>query len=326
MKKYLTIFVCLLSALFFAACQKQDTSVSKTGFYFDTVIKVTLYDADAEPELESCFALADKYEKLLSATKKGSDIWNINHAKGKPVVVSKETISLLQKAIDYSELSDGAFDITIGKLSSLWDFGENKDTVPSQKDINAALPTVDYHNIEISDNTVTLKNPKTQIDLGGIAKGYLSQKLVELFQKEGAVAGVVSLGGNVQTFGKKEDGSRFTIGITDPSDGQSVLGTLEGDEKAVITSGSYQRYFEENGKRYHHIMDPRTGAPAESDLLSVTVICDRGEQGDALATSLFVMGKEKAIAYAKENNLSLILVDQNNEIWTSEGVDFRTAK
>lgn len=99
MKKCLTIFVCLLSALFFAACQKQDTSVSKTGFYFDTVIKVTLYDADAEPELESCFALADKYEKLLSATKKGSDIWNINHAKGKPVVVSKETISMLQKAI-----------------------------------------------------------------------------------------------------------------------------------------------------------------------------------------------------------------------------------
>ena len=133
-----------------------------------------------------------------------------------------------------------------------------------------------------------------------------------MFRKEGAVAGVVSLGGNVQTFGKKEDGSRFTIGITDPADGQSVLGTLEVDEKAVITSGSYQRYFEKNGKRYHHIMDPRTGAPAESDLLSVTVICDRGEQGDALATSLFVMGKEKAIAYAKENDLSLILVDQNN--------------
>ena len=107
MKKYLTIFVCLLSALFFAACQKQDTSVSKTGFYFDTVIKVTLYDADAEPELESCFALADKYEKLLSATKKGSDIWNINHAKGKPVVVSKETISMLQKRNQYSELLFG---------------------------------------------------------------------------------------------------------------------------------------------------------------------------------------------------------------------------
>lgn len=173
MKKYLTIFVCLLSALFFAACQKQDTSVSKTGFYFDTVIKVTLYDADAESELESCFALADKYEKLLSATKKGSDVWNINHAKGKPVEVSKETVSLLQKAIDYSELSDGAFDITIGELSSLWDFGENKDTVPSQKDIDAALPTVGYHNIEISDNTVTLKNSKTQIDLGGLQKATL---------------------------------------------------------------------------------------------------------------------------------------------------------
>ena len=203
MKKYLTIFVCLLSALFFAACQKQDTSVSKTGFYFDTVIKVTLYDADAEPELESCFALADKYEKLLSATKKGSDIWNINHAKGKPVVVSKETISMLQKAIDYSELSDGAFDITIGELSSLWDFGENKDTVPSQKDINAALPTVDYHNIEISDNTVTLKNPKTQIDLGGIAKGYIADQMKAQLRSDGITEGIINLGGNVLTVGPK---------------------------------------------------------------------------------------------------------------------------
>ena len=170
MKKISDYFCMLTECTLFCCLPKQDTSVSKTGFYFDTVIKVTLYDTDAEPELESCFALADKYEKLLSATKKGSDIWNINHAKGKPIVVSKETISLLQKAIDYSELSDGAFDITIGELSSLWDFGENKDTVPSQKDINAALPTVDYHNIEISDNTVTLKNPKTQIDLVGLQR------------------------------------------------------------------------------------------------------------------------------------------------------------
>ena len=218
MKKYLTIFVCLLSALFFAACQKQDTSVSKTGFYFDTVIKVTLYDADAEPELESCFALADKYEKLLSATKKGSDIWNINHAKGKPVVVSKETISLLQKAIDYSELSDGAFDISIGKLSSLWDFGENKDTVPSQKDINAALPTVDYHNIEISDNTVTLKNPKTQIDLGGIAKGYIADQMKAQLRSDGITEGIINLGGNVLTVGPKKSGDTYKIGIQKPFD------------------------------------------------------------------------------------------------------------
>ena len=253
MKKYLTIFVCLLSALFFAACQKQDTSVSKTGFYFDTVIKVTLYDADAEPELESCFALADKYEKLLSATKKGSDIWNINHAKGKPVVVSKETISLLQKAIDYSELSDGAFDITIGKLSSLWDFGENKDTVPSQKDINAALPTVDYHNIEISDNTVTLKNPKTQIDLGGIAKGYIADQMKAQLRSDGITEGIINLGGNVLTVGPKKSGDTYKIGIQKPfDDSGSPIASVDITDASLVSSGVYERYFEKDGKAYRY--------------------------------------------------------------------------
>lgn len=293
MKKYLTIFVCLLSALFFAACQKQDTSVSKTGFYFDTVIKVTLYDTDAEPELESCFALADKYEKLLSATKKGSDIWNINHAKGKPIVVSKETISLLQKAIDYSELSDGAFDITIGELSSLWDFGENKDTVPSQKDINAALPTVDYHNIEISDNTVTLKNPKTQIDLGGIAKGYIADQMKAQLRSDGITEGIINLGGNVLTVGPKKSGDTYKIGIQKPfDDSGSPIASVDITDASLVSSGVYERYFEKDGKRYHHILNPKIGYPYENGLLGVTIITDSSVDADALSTTCFALGLE----------------------------------
>ena len=296
MKKYLTIFVCLLSALFFAACQKQDTSVSKTGFYFDTVIKVTLYDADAEPELESCFALADKYEKLLSATKKGSDIWNINHAKGKPVVVSKETISMLQKAIDYSELSDGAFDITIGELSSLWDFGENKDTVPSQKDINAALPTVDYHNIEISDNTVTLKNPKTQIDLGGIAKGYIADQMKAQLRSDGITEGIINLGGNVLTVGPKKSGDTYKIGIQKPfDDSGSPIASVDITDASLVSSGVYERYFEKDGKRYHHILNPKTGYPYDNGLTAVTIRSDDSLTGDALSTTVFALGEEKGL-------------------------------
>ena len=155
----IALLLCFTLPLSLTGCSASSAQpFSKTGFYFDTVISLTCYGNDAQAVLNEAFELCEHYENLLSYTKEGSDIWNINHAKGKPVVVSKETISLLQKAIDYSELSDGAFDITIGKLSSLWEFGENKDTVPSQKDINAALPTVDYHNIEISDNPVTLNN------------------------------------------------------------------------------------------------------------------------------------------------------------------------
>ena len=304
-----------------------EVSVGKDEiFAMDTVMDLTVYAKDTEKVLSAGRKLITQYEQHFSVNIEDSDISKCNRAEGKPVKVSDETYDLIRISKEMTEKTGGLFDISIYPIVRAWGFTTQDYKIPDESERKKLLSYVDASGITLGDdNTVTLKKGM-EIDLGGIAKGYLSQKLVELFQKEGAVAGVVSLGGNVQTFGKKEDGSRFTIGITDPADGQSVLGTLEVDEKAVITSGSYQRYFEENGKRYHHIMDPRTGAPAESDLLSVTVICDRGEQGDALATSLFVMGKEKAIAYAKENDLSLILVDQNNEIWTSEGVDFRTAK
>ena len=252
-----------------------------------------------------------------------SDVSKCNKAQGNPVKVSDETYELIRISKEITEKTEGLFDISIYPIVRAWGFTTQKYQVPDESLRKELLKQVDASQIVLKkDNTVQLKKGM-EIDLGGIAKGYLSQKLVELFKKEGAVAGVVSLGGNVQTFGQKPDGSKFTIGITNPSDGQSVLGTLEVGEKAVITSGSYQRFFEKNGKRYHHIMDPRTGAPADSNLVSVTVICDRGEEGDALATSLFVMGKDKAIAFAKDNNLSLILVDKENEIWTSEGIHFQ---
>lgn len=293
MKKYLTIFVCLFSVLFFTSCGKENASVSKTGFYFDTVIKVTLYDTDAEPELESCFALADKYEKLLSATKKGSDIWNINHANGKPVEVSKETVSLLQKAIYYSEISDGAFDITIGKLSSLWDFGENKDTIPSTKEIDAALPTVDYHNIQISGNNVTLKNSMTQIDLGGIAKGYIADQMKAQLRADGIKEGIINLGGNVLTVGPKTSGDTYKIGIQKPFDESgSPIASVDITDASLVSSGVYERYFEKDGKRYHHILNPKTGYPYDNGLLGVTIITDSSVDADALSTTCFALGLE----------------------------------
>lgn len=186
------------------------------------------------------------------------------------------------------------------------------------------LKNIDYTRIELgADNAVRIPK-EMQIDLGGIAKGYVSQKLIELFREKNAKAAVVSLGGNVQTYGEKPDGTLFTVGITDPADGAGILGTIEVGEKAVITSGSYQRYFEKDGVVYHHIMDKRTGAPADSDLKSATVISDVGESADSLATALFVMGKEKAIEFDKANeDIKLILIDEQNEVWTSEGIELK---
>ena len=237
---------------------KDEVSVGKDEiFAMDTVMDLTVYAKDTEKVLSAGRKLITQYEQHFSVNIEDSDISKCNRAEGKPVKVSDETYDLIRISKEMTEKTDGLFDISIYPIVRAWGFTTQDYKIPDESERKKLLSYVDASGITLGDdNTVTLKKGM-EIDLGGIAKGYLSQKLVELFQKEGAVAGVVSLGGNVQTFGKKEDGSRFTIGITDPSDGQSVLGTLEVDEKAVITSGSYQRYFEENGKRYHHIM--RTG-------------------------------------------------------------------
>lgn len=291
-------------------------------FAMDTIMDLTVYGESASELLTEARQLVQKYEGLFSVNIETSDVAKLNQAAGKAVQVSPETYELIQKSIGISKETEGLFDISIYPLVRAWGFTKEEYRVPEQKELQRLLKGVDAAKIQLeTDNRVTLPEGM-EIDLGGIAKGYLSQKLTELFRKGGAQAAVVSLGGNVQTFGKKPDGTQFKVGITDPSDGTSVLGTIQIGEKAVITSGSYQRYFEKDGKIYHHIIDKRTGAPAQSDLSSVTVIGEDGVTADSLATALFVMGKERAVQFAASHpELQLVLVDTKSRIWTSEGIE-----
>ncbi len=292
-------------------------------FAMDTIMDLTVYADNTSEILSEARQLIGKYESLFSVSIETSDVARLNQAGGKPVQVSEETYELIQKSIGVSELTDGLFDISVYPLVRAWGFTTETYRVPEQTEIQKILQSVDYTRIKLKENNTVVLAKDMQIDLGGIAKGYLSQKLIELFKEKNVTAAVVSLGGNVQTCGTKPDGTPFTVGITDPRDGAGVLGTIGVDEKAVITSGSYQRYFEKDGTVYHHIMDKRTGAPAESDLTSVTVITDNGESADSLATALFVMGKEKAIEFERSNpGIQLILIDADNDIWTSEGIVF----
>lgn len=292
-------------------------------FAMDTIMDLTVYADNSSEILSEARQLIQKYEKLFSVNIETSDVARLNNANGKPVQVSEETYELIQKSIGVSQLTDGLFDISVYPLVRAWGFTTETYRVPEQTEIQKILQSVDYTRIKLEeDNTVVLAEDM-QIDLGGIAKGYLSQELTDLFKEKNVTAAIVSLGGNVQTYGTKPDGTPFTVGITNPKDGTGVLGTIEVNEKAVITSGSYQRYFEKDGTVYHHIMDKRTGAPAESDLISVTVITDNGETADSLATALFVMGKEKAVEFEKSNpGIQLILIDTDYDIWTSEGIVF----
>lgn len=292
-------------------------------FAMDTIINITVYDKSPSKLLEEARELVDFYENLFSVNVEDSDVAKLNRAGGKPVTVSEQTYSLIETSIRLSQRTEGLFDISIYPLVRAWGFTTEEYRVPEERERKQICANIDAGKIQLlGDNTICLPE-QMQIDLGGIAKGYVSQKLVEYFRDAGAAAAVISLGGNVQTFGTKPDGTLFTVGITDPADGSSVYGTIEIGEKAVVTSGSYQRFFERDGKVYHHIMDKRTGAPAESDLRSVTVLSDNGECADALATALFIMGKEKAIAFDEKNDdIQCILIDKDNHVWSSKGLEF----
>lgn len=299
-KKFFHCFVlflsCILSISLLSGCARQVTPLSATGFYFDTVITITLYQPCEQELLDQCMELAEHYENLFSPNIEGSDIWRINHGNGNYVTVSEETLSLLSTAISYAKLSDGLVDPAIGALSSLWNFGsDNHQIVPSKEAINDALLHTGYTLIEIKEGGVRLSDVHASIDLGFIAKGYIGDRIREYLLSEGVTSATINLGGNVIALGQKPDNTPFKIGIQKPFEpsGTSAL-VLELSDKSVVSSGNYERYFIQNDTLYHHILSPQTGYPVDSGLSQVTIISDQSVDGDALSTLCFILGYEKA--------------------------------
>lgn len=268
---------------------------TRTGFYLDTVISVTIYGSPKEELFDGCMELAGRYENMLSRTKEGSDIWNVNHSGGKPVKVCEETLSLLETALSYAELSEGLVDPTIGTLSILWNIGsENQGIVPSDEAIREALSHVDYRNVLIDGNQVTLTEPESRLDLGFIAKGYIADRIREYLLSEGVANAVINLGGNVSVIGSRPDKTPFRVGVQQPfADTGDYALVLEVEDKSVVSSGNYERCFEKDGILYHHILSTEDGYPADTDMNGVTIICDRSVDGDALSTLCFVLGYER---------------------------------
>lgn len=322
MRKYgiRLLALCMLTVLFVFGCGQgtEENKSEKEIYAMDTIMTLTLYGDKAEETMNEAVSLIHRYDSLFSVTEPDSDISKINSASGAAVTVSPETYELVQKCLEVSADTEGLFDISIYPLVKAWGFTTENQHVPSEDERETAMKKIDYTRIRLLEKDQIQIDPGMQIDLGAAAKGYLSQKLMELCQEKGVSSAIVSLGGNVQTMGTKADGSFFRVGITDPSDGTSLYGTIQVKDKAVITSGIYQRYFTEGEKTYHHIMDKRTGMPAENDLASVTVIAEDGGKADALATALYVMGEEKAKAYQKEHpELQLVLIRKDGSCWQS---------
>jgi thiamine biosynthesis lipoprotein len=327
MKKHLIPYVlfCLLMVTCFGGCAGESEATSKTGLYFDTVITLTLYGSDAE-YLDDCFALAQHYEDLLSRTKEGTDIWNINHSGGQPVTVSQETFALIRIGLDYCEASNGLFDITVGALSDLWDFTSEDPHLPDPDDIRDALASVDYHMISMDEEScsVTLTNPNAQIDLGGIAKGYIADQMKTYLLGQGVSSGILNLGGNILCIGAKStvDGN-YNVAIQKPfsEDGEPIA-SLKLKDQSVVTSGTYQRYFTCDGVVYHHILDLSTGYPMQNNLSSVTIISSTSVEGDALSTTCFLMGLDEGMDYIESlDDVEAIFITDDDQIYCSSGMD-----
>lgn len=269
----------------------ESESLKMTGTYFDTVVQVEAWGASRDV-LDQCKEICAYYEELLSPSIETSELSEINHAQGAPVTVSDETARLLRLGIRYGELSGGKFDITIASASDLWNFRDNeKGTLPDPVALEEAVSHIDYRCVEIDGNTVTLTDPQAKIDLGGIAKGYIADRLKDYLESEGIRHAMINLGGNVLTLGGRYDGTDFRIGIQKPfTEDGTVLGSLSVSDSSVVSSGDYERYFEKDGVTYHHILDPDTGYPVQNDLDQVTIISDQSVDGDALSTTCYVLG------------------------------------
>jgi len=269
-----------------------ETAHSAAGLACDTVVTITAYAP--QETVDGTLRICADYEALLSKTVEGSDVWKLNHADGKPVEVHPETAALLRLAVEIGEASDGAFDITIAPVSALWDFTVDEPALPDPDALRAAAARVDYRNIVIDGNTVTLKNG-AEIDLGGIAKGYIADRVAEYLREQGTESACINMGGNVVTIGMKPDGSPWTVGVRDPNGTpEQSAEVLKLGSAAVVTSGNYERFFMLDGVRYHHILLPSTGMPVSNGLASVTIIGTRSDLCDALSTACFVLGEERS--------------------------------
>ncbi len=302
-----------------------DSSLSRDLFAMDTYMTITAYGEHATEALEVAEARINELDALLSTGDESSEIYQLNQTH--QAQLSDDSRALMEASLRLNQETDGAFNIAIYPLMSLWGFPTQEYRVPSEAEIQETLPHTDIANVQYDSETgdVSFSDPETAIDFGGIAKGYTSDSLMEIFRNCGVTSGLVNLGGNVQTLGTKPDGSAWNVAVRTPDDTGNILCVAAVSDEAVITSGGYERYFEEDGVTYHHILDPKTGRPADSGLTSVTIIGKNGTVADGLSTSLFIMGKEKAVEFWRSGaeDFEMILVEEDGTVSATAGLSDR---
>ena len=319
MKRSWFLIVLCLPLLLCGCAQK---SAEREFFAMDTVMQLRAYGPAAEDALAQAEAEIYRLEGVLSCRDEQAALARLNETGGG--TAGEETAALLQTALTLCEQTGGAYDPALGALSEAWGFSTGAYRVPEPDALAEAMQSSGAGLVQLDGISVTLTNG-AQLDLGGIAKGYAADLLRAQLEKEGVTSATLDLGGDVFVMGRKTDGSDWRIAVKDPADTESYLGVVSAADKFIVTSGVYERYFEENGVRYHHILDPKTGSPAESGLVSVTVLCENGAWADALSTACFVLGPDGALALRDDladqgTDFELILATDDGRVLYTDGL------
>lgn len=343
-----TVLVCPM--LLFTGCGNitdADTSttgnqpISVSSIKLNTAVQITIYDSQDKALLNDCLALCDKYELIFSRTNEKSELYKLNHRKDVsdgdfgtdgpttpyPVSgtadtwhISEDLAALLSEGLDITRESDGAFDIAIAPLTSLWDFTAEDPEVPDDAAIQKALPLCSSDGVTIDGEDITLLSDDIQFDVGAIAKGYIADRLKDFLIKKGVKSAIINLGGNVLCIGSKPDGTPFKIGIQKPfADRNETEAVMDITGKSVVSSGIYERCFKQDGKLYHHILNPQTGYPYDNGLISVTIISDQSVDGDALSTTCFALGLEDGLKFAEKKGVQAVFITEDYELHYTDG-------
>ena len=300
---------------------------SQSEFILNTFCTITLYDEGKSRVYREIFSRLREIENRMSVYVEGSDLDRINRAAGdKPVTVNADVFEVIEKAVRYAEISGGAFDPSVGPLVSLWDISGECPRVPAPEEIEAILPLINWRDVELNrgNRSVFLKKPGMALDLGAVAKGYAADEAAAIIKKAGIPRAVIDLGGNILTVGEKKDNSLWKIGIQNPLEGRGeYIGIVQVKEQTVVTSGVYERFFIEDGERYHHILSTADGYPVRNGLLSVSIITDRSADGDALSTSAFALGYERGRKLIESlEGAGGIFVFEDRTVRLTQGVNF----
>lgn len=325
MIRRLSIFLMSLILFSGTACGSNSTQpIEKEGFHMGTIISEKVYGNKAKKAADEVMSRIVYLENLMTINKSGSEIDKLNAEAGKNyVTLSPESIYVINTAKKYSELSNGAFDITIGPLVKAWGVFTDNPRVPEQDEINKLIKLVNYKSLEVDNQKMAAKlQEQSQIvDLGGIAKGYAGDEAIKIYKKYGIKSAYINLGGNVVVLGHKPDGSDWNIGIRNPRTENGIIGILKVSDTAVVSSGDYERYFFKDNKRYHHILDAKTGYPAESNLTGITIVTQKSINADALSTSVFVLGLDKGMKLIESlEGVEGVFITSDKKIYITPGL------